>query len=97
MNLHFSDSDEVKDIFDVRNPNLAITFMQEIEKAYHAGKRNAVLLTITVDGSEEVLEASLNRSDWTTCLEACMEIFRKNDMVNEAIDTYTLKKKVEEA
>lgn len=97
MNLHFSDSDEVKDIFDVRNPNLAITFIQEIEKAYHAGKRNAVLLTITVDGSEEVLEASLNRSDWATCLEACMEIFRKNDMVNEAIDTYTLKKKVEEA
>ena len=97
MKIHFTSKEEFEEKFNTENPEIAFAFLQEIDKSFGSGKKSTVLLTVSVEGADEEIEIILNRAEWSKCLAACMEIFRKADMVDEAIDAYSLKKKIEES
>jgi hypothetical protein len=61
-----------------------------IQEAMQNGKRTAPLFEISFEEVDSFYEISLPQSQWPNALQACLDHYHKEEMVDEAIDTWKL-------
>ena len=93
MDIHLKDIEEFEALFEKDNPEITLGIFSGIKEAFEQGEEEADLFTITFENAEDYYELSLEYTQWAQALDKCLEKFEGFEMVDEAIDTYQLRKK----
>lgn len=64
--------------------------LSSLTTAFEENEANPILFEISLKDMENSYELSLDRSQWETALEKCLEILVEESKSDEAIDTYLL-------
>lgn len=94
--IKFKNTDEFERVFKEQDQEITDSIYESIEEASQLKKRTANLFEISFDDVELTYDISLPISQWETALQSCLDIYTKLHDSDRAIDTYLLKKKVNE-
>jgi hypothetical protein len=67
-----------------------------LQKGYEDQEEDTILFDVTLKEDINIYEIFLNRAEWTTALDSCIEVFTDRNMSDEAIDAYLLRQKIKE-
>jgi hypothetical protein len=93
--FEFSSVEDLKNKVQSKDLQLTIEVYTQIRKAiYSKMKRKKVKAFVAKVGSRNVLEFVLERDQWGTSLNTCMDVFAKNDMFEECIEIQKMLKEL---
>lgn len=90
VKLHFTSSEDFNNLFKKQSLKVTNAIVEAIEKAMMKRQQRAMLFEITFDEHDNLYEVSLPVSQWAQALQSCLDHYHKENMVNEAIDTWKL-------
>lgn len=90
VKLHFLDPSEFEGLFKNNSIKVTNAIVKGIQDAMQNGKRTAPLFEISFDEVDSFYEISLPQSQWSSALQACLDHYHREEMVDEAIDTWKL-------
>lgn len=90
VKLHFESPAEFETLFKKQTIKVTDAIVSGIQSAMQNGKRSAPLFEITFKDVDNLYEISLPQSQWANALEKCLEHYHKEEMSDEAIDTWKL-------
>lgn len=90
VKLHFTSTDEFETLFKNKSIKVTNAIVEGIQSAMQGGKKTAPLFEITFQEVDSLYEISLPQSQWTSALQHCLDHYHKEDMTDEAIDTWKL-------
>jgi hypothetical protein len=67
-----------------------------LDRAFEDKEEDTVLFDVSVKQDINIYEIFLNKAEWVTALNSCIEVFTNSNMSDEAIDAYLLIKKIKE-
>lgn len=95
MYLEFESLTEYERYFTKNKSTIARTIAEGIDKAYESEKEEALIFEIGFENSDQIVyEVSVERGEWVRTLDACLDIFTKEEDSDGAIDTFLIKKKL---
>ncbi|MDA9111899.1 hypothetical protein N9J42_00280 [bacterium] len=88
--LHLKSTEEFENLF--KNKTLKITnhIVEGISEAMEQNIKVADLFEVSFEGEEMVYEISLPQNQWATALQSCLDIYHKEGLSDECIDTWKL-------
>jgi hypothetical protein len=88
--IHLKNTEEFENLF--KNKTLKITdhIVEGISEAMEQNIKVADLFEVSFEGEEMVYEISLPQSQWATALQSCLDIYHKEGLSDECIDTWKL-------
>lgn len=88
--IHLKNTSEFENLF--KNKTLKITdhIVEGISDAMEQNIKVADLFEVSFEGEEMVYEISLPQSQWATALQSCLDIYHKEGLSDECIDTWKL-------
>ncbi len=88
--IHLKNTAEFENLF--KNKTLKITdhIVEGISDAMEKNIKVADLFEVSFEGEEMVYEISLPQSQWATALQSCLDIYHKEGLSDEGIDTWKL-------
>ena len=88
--IHLKNTAEFENLF--KNKTLKITdhIVEGISDAMEKNIKVADLFEVSFEGEEMVYEISLPQSQWATALQSCLDIYHKEGLSDECIDTWKL-------
>jgi len=94
MIYNFDSPTEYVNFVKTNKSEVTKAIVQGINLALDLELDNAVILELNFDRQKQAFEISLDKSQWETSLNACIDIFVENNESDNAIDTYLVKKKL---
>lgn len=95
MYLEFESLKEYENYFTKNKLEVARTIAQGISKAHESEKEEALIFEIGFENSDQIVyEVSVEKKEWIRSLDACLDIFTKEEDSDNAIDTFLIKKKL---
>ena len=94
--IKFTNTDEFERVFKKQDQDITDSIYESIQEAHQANKRTANLFEISFEDVDLIYDISLPISQWETALQSCLDIYTKLNESDKAIDTYLLKKTVNE-
>lgn len=88
--LHFRTVEEFETLFKQKSKSVTDSIVSGIEKAMQDSDRSAKLFEITFDNYDRVYEISLPSSQWAESLQSCLDYYHKENLSDQAIDTWKL-------
>ena len=88
--IHFESTDDFQHLFSKKNKEVCDSIVSGIEKAMQDNKKTAELFQLSFDNHEDAYEITLTQASWEVSLEECLAFYHKNDLSDEAIDTWKL-------
>lgn len=88
--IHLKNTEEFENLF--KNKTLKITdhIVEGISEAMEQNIKVADLFEVSFEGEEMVYEISLPQAQWATALQSCLDIYHKEGLSDECIDTWKL-------
>ena len=88
--IHLKNTEEFENLF--KNKTLKITdhIVEGISQAMEQNIKVADLFEVSFEGEEMVYEISLPQNQWATALQSCLDIYHKEGLSDECIDTWKL-------
>ena len=88
--LKLKDAEEFEDLF--RNKTMKVTnhIVESISYAMENNIKVADLYEVSFEGEEMVYEISLPQNQWSTALQSCLDMYHKEGLSDECIDTWKL-------
>jgi len=90
INLHFNDPSEFENLFGNKNLEITNATVKGIADAMRRNKKSAHLFNVTFSDHEFEYEIIMSSLNWPDALESCLDFYHKNEMSDEAIDTWKL-------
>lgn len=90
VKLHFYSPEEFETLFKRNSIEITNAIVKGIQNAMEERKRTAPLFEITFEDVENLYEISLPQSQWASALQSCLDHYHKEEMTDEAIDTWKL-------
>jgi len=90
VKLHFKNTDKFELLFRSKTLKVTDAIVLGIEKAMLNNKKQANLFEITFEEVETAYEVSLNRSEWQSALENCLDHYHSLDLADKQINTWKL-------
>jgi len=90
IKLHFKNTDKFEILFRSRTLKVTDAIVSGIEQAMQDNKKQANLFEITFEEVETAYEVSLNRSEWQSALENCLDHYHSLEMADQQIETWKL-------
>lgn len=90
VKLHFTSTDEFETLFKNKSTKVTNAIVEGIQLAMQQRKRTAPLFEISFEDVDNIYEISLPQSQWASALQHCLDHYHKEDMTDEAIDTWKL-------
>lgn len=90
VKLHFNSTDEFETLFKNKSIKVTNAIVEGIEKAMNKRVKSAPLFEITFEDVDNLYEISLPQSQWVSALEHCLEHYHKEELADQAIDTWKL-------
>jgi hypothetical protein len=85
--FEFKSVEELKKKVESKDLQLTIEIYIQIKKAFYSKmNRKKVKVFVAKVGSHNVVEFILERDQWKTSLNTCIDVFAKKDMFEECID-----------
>lgn len=95
MVFEFKSVDELKEKIEARDLNISMEIYKQIHKAFHSKvKRKKVTAFVAKVGSHDVIDFVLERDQWSTSLNTCMDVFANNDLFEECIEIQKMLKEL---
>lgn len=93
--LHFKSAEEFENYFNKPTPKVAKYIVTAIQEAMMFNRKSADLFSITFENQEFAFDISLPQTEWVQALENVLQKYHGWQMYDDAIDTYELKKTLE--
>lgn len=90
VKLHLESPAEFETLFKRKTIKVTNAIVSGIQQAMQNGKRTAPLFEISFEEVDSFYEISLPQSQWSSALQACLDHYHREEMVDEAIDTWKL-------
>lgn len=90
VKIHFNSTEEFELLFKRKSIEVTNAIVTGIQTAMEERKRSAPLFEITFEDIENLYEISLPQSQWASALQSCLDHYHKEEMTDEAIDTWKL-------
>lgn len=94
--IEFKDTEEFGKEFKEENQQITDLIYEGIKEALLANKKTARLFEVHFTEVKTICDISLPGTQWEKALEKCLEIYTKLGESDKAIDTYLVKKKLNE-
>ncbi len=96
MKFSFKNTKDFDKMF--KTPDIAVTnrIVQGIEESFNKKKKTAQLFHFSFQGDDYEYEVSLPSAQWVSALQACLKQYETLELFDDAIDTYSLIKKISE-
>ena len=84
MVFEFKTVEELKEKIEAKDLALSMEIYKQIYKAFYSKvKRKKVTAFSAKVGSHDIIDFVLERSQWKTSLNTCLDVFVKNEMYEE--------------
>ena len=88
--LHFKTIEEFEQLFSVSNQEVSDSIVISIEEAMKSNKSTAKIFSISFEDSDIAYDIDLNKAQWVKALGGCLDYYHKNQLHDQAIDTWKL-------
>jgi len=98
MHLEFGSINDYEKYFVDNKVPVCRNILSTIENAYEKDLKEAIIFEISFAADSDIVyEVSVEKDDWDSSLQACMNILSENEATDDVIDAYLLRKKIKDS
>ncbi len=90
VKLHFKSPEEFEKLFKSRDIRITNSIVKAIKNAMQKNARTAKLFELSFEGAEMAYEIALPQKEWLGALKTSLDLYHKENLVDEQIDTWEL-------